>query len=377
MRCKGTVVPGSPAAPEFIKAQVYFPPSFVNHNPSIQSWLRNVCQAFIENVGIRTVADWAKRSQNTFKWSLTQDGNPHRNTVLPSSTTFPSPERNTSHFIYPGQPHNQATPPSSQMSAASSYYVHDELTGSDLQILDLHDRLHDAEQQLQQLRNVEEELHELEQNYRQTEEQNEILIACVKSLETGAGILINSLQATPVTPSRRPTSSQPNIPLFGVNFTPDTSSYRLHATPTSRFASLGKARAATPSDPAPVNVTLCKSASRQNTPSKPNPRPKVAFQSPNPLDSHQFQSGSSRQDATLHHPAPFEFSMLDTVLQAHRLDHMKAEIQVMLCYIPAGHVDMQQELSAIGVPLNMVDMIAKAISFDSPLKVKSEQDDYE
>lgn len=381
MRCKGTTVPGSPVSPEFIKAHVYFPPAFIAHNSTIQAWLRSVCQGFVENVGVQTVADWARRSQRVFRWTLTQDShlNPHPNTILPSPTSFPAPEPNSSLFVYPGQPRIESTPSSSQVSNASSY-TYDDLSATDLQILDLNDRLRDAQQNLRLLQLAREQLSHMEKELKISKEQNGILVARIAVLESGAGILVDTLRTTPITPSRRPPSSQSHATHIGIN---TTSGH----TPAARLTSPSRDRATSPfaTSPfiaTPVNVTLRKGpGSRQTTPLKPKtPHTNVTFEA---LDNHFFVAGSSQDteqpnDRTSSHhgtlPENSEPSetLLKLVLETHELLHLEASILTMLRYVSADDVGLRQELQKVGVPWTFVDKVAKAICFDALIDRSSE-----
>jgi hypothetical protein len=40
----GTMVPGSPPLPEYMKASVYLPPSLVNHHPEIRPSILQITQ---------------------------------------------------------------------------------------------------------------------------------------------------------------------------------------------------------------------------------------------------------------------------------------------------------------------------------------------
>jgi hypothetical protein len=59
----GTTVPGSPTRPEFLKASVYLPPSFIAHHADLHNHIMDIIQHYIETVGVRTVTMWSQRAR--------------------------------------------------------------------------------------------------------------------------------------------------------------------------------------------------------------------------------------------------------------------------------------------------------------------------
>ena len=98
----GTTVPGSPVRPEYLKASVYLPPAFITHNPDLHRSIINIIQHYIETVGVRTVNMWSQRARHDLHYSLTQVGNPQQNVLV---NTIPSPEYNSAHYTFLGQPY--------------------------------------------------------------------------------------------------------------------------------------------------------------------------------------------------------------------------------------------------------------------------------
>lgn len=137
----GTTVPGSPARPEFLKASVYLPPSFVEHHPDLHNHIMDIVQQYIETVGVRTVTMWTQRARQDLHYSLNQPGNPHPN---PHFDAFPKPEHNTAHFTFLGQPYRITDDPSaahvqapSPVGSNDSYDFGEDLDTTTLAILDL------------------------------------------------------------------------------------------------------------------------------------------------------------------------------------------------------------------------------------------------
>ena len=113
----GTTVPGSPTRPEFLKASVYLPPSFVAHHPDLHSHIMDIVQHYIETVGVRTVTLWSQRARRDLHYSLNQPGNPcpiilmlfqNQNTTLRISNSWDSPTGlQTTHRPSMFEPHLQ------------------------------------------------------------------------------------------------------------------------------------------------------------------------------------------------------------------------------------------------------------------------------
>jgi len=101
MSSAGTTVPGAPVRPEYLKASVYLPPTFVAHHPDLHRPILGIVQMFIETVGVRTVNMWAQRAHRDLGYALTQPGNPRRNPVF---NAIPSPQHNSAHYTFLGQP---------------------------------------------------------------------------------------------------------------------------------------------------------------------------------------------------------------------------------------------------------------------------------
>jgi len=96
MSSAGTTVPRAPVRPEYLKA-----PTFIAHHPDLHRPILGIVQMFIETVGVRTVNMWAQWACCDLGYTLTQPGNPHQNPVF---NAMPSPQYNTAHYTFLGQP---------------------------------------------------------------------------------------------------------------------------------------------------------------------------------------------------------------------------------------------------------------------------------
>ncbi|KDR70558.1 hypothetical protein GALMADRAFT_229951 [Galerina marginata CBS 339.88] len=109
-----TMVPGTPPRPEFMKANVYLPPAFLEHNPHLHTTISHIVQLFLETVGVRTVVQWTRRARRNLHYSLNQTRIVNPN---PKAVGIPNPEPDTSHYVFLGQP--ASNPPSSPAPASS------------------------------------------------------------------------------------------------------------------------------------------------------------------------------------------------------------------------------------------------------------------
>ncbi|KAJ7801384.1 hypothetical protein B0H14DRAFT_3489634 [Mycena olivaceomarginata] len=100
MTVEGTTVPGTPQQPEYLKAFVSMPPSFVRENPGSHAHIATIIQMFIEHVGVPTVASWTRRARA--RWSLSQRGS----VPVPSAAHLPliqGPLLHTTHYVFCGR----------------------------------------------------------------------------------------------------------------------------------------------------------------------------------------------------------------------------------------------------------------------------------
>ncbi|KAJ6544751.1 hypothetical protein DFH09DRAFT_1321609 [Mycena vulgaris] len=117
----GTTHPAAPLAPEYLKANVYLPPSFVQENPGSHQSLASIAQLFLEHIGVPTVAAWTRRGR-ALNWSLGQQGTvpvPSRNLPVIPSAEAPG----SSHYVFRGRPATGTAPTVAPVSPPSSSQV--------------------------------------------------------------------------------------------------------------------------------------------------------------------------------------------------------------------------------------------------------------
>lgn len=148
LHCTGTTVPGAPLRPEFLKAHVYLPPAFVDHNPQLREPIMGLVQLFIETIALKTARDWPRRAQVSFGYRLTQPGYAQANQPM---TSFPEPELNSSYYKFLGQPTTiptaGAASPSSIPSSSYSYDSSNDFSVEADEILNLQEIIHTLQEE--------------------------------------------------------------------------------------------------------------------------------------------------------------------------------------------------------------------------------------
>ncbi|KAF8185650.1 hypothetical protein BJ912DRAFT_1060481 [Pholiota molesta] len=356
MRCQGTVVPGAGPEPQYIKNHVYFPPALLTHEPGLGVWLRTVCQQFVEEVGVRTVDNWFTRARTAFGWSLHHHVVARENPVLALPTTFPAPEPQTSHFIYPGQRRTPAPPapvlpipalptpgpsiPSLSQSSVDSYPA-DDLDANELEMVNLHERLAFA----------------LLENRR--------LNARIAVLEAGSGILINVLNGPPTTPTRNTAgpSSQHIV-------TPSKASPRSFSPASPHALRASSPHLHTGISPRSPHVTIRTPRQNATTPSRSR------FNSPSYISGDEFQGGSSREsigfvlqgsnhgDGADLPDVQLGESLLHLYLRSHGLQSKAEAVDVLARLLPAncGERVLHDQLEDIEIPQQHIKIIASIIA---------------
>ena len=145
----GSMVPGSPPLPEYIKASVYLPPSLVNNHPELHPSILRITQEFLETIGITTVRNWVACATNDMGYSFPMPGNAQPNGKIHG---VPKPKPRSSHYVIPGQPmgsshavndgHNPISISVSTPSLASSLYDFNDEMGTMTQLLDAQEQIH-------------------------------------------------------------------------------------------------------------------------------------------------------------------------------------------------------------------------------------------
>ncbi|KAJ6605050.1 hypothetical protein B0H10DRAFT_2229151 [Mycena sp. CBHHK59/15] len=103
LHIEGTTLPGAPLAPEFLKAQVHMPPSFIRDNPGSHAAIATIAQLFIEHFGVPTATAWEQRARAR-GWSL------QGNSTIPAAPLthhlplIPTPAPHSTQYIFRGRP---------------------------------------------------------------------------------------------------------------------------------------------------------------------------------------------------------------------------------------------------------------------------------
>nr|GAT46275.1 predicted protein [Mycena chlorophos] len=100
----GATVPNTPPLPEYLKAFVYLPPSFLAQNPAAHRPIARIVQSFIENVGVPTVRGFTVAFQHRYHLPESgSDGAPMND--KPGHRVIPRPKHNSSMYVFEGQPY--------------------------------------------------------------------------------------------------------------------------------------------------------------------------------------------------------------------------------------------------------------------------------
>jgi hypothetical protein len=175
LHVEGASIPGAPALPEFLKADVYIPPHILEEEPDCKSTIAAMVQMFLENIGVPTVKRFTGAAKK-LGWSLLQveavPNPPHYFPYL-----VPPPTSNKSaHYIFRRRPYGSlpilhtdqhghlattSTTSSSQSTAAlpaelpasqgsDIYFTSEELDATELALIDATEELADLRAQLKQ-----------------------------------------------------------------------------------------------------------------------------------------------------------------------------------------------------------------------------------
>jgi hypothetical protein len=163
----GTLVPNAPPLPEYIKADVYLPPPFVEERIVSPFSVATIVQNFIEEIAVPAVIRWKQAAANTpgIRWRFGGEGDipaPNRTNLplIPSPVTTTSSRRTffgrTSGSLTAAPqafPDSPFTPPSSPISSSTPGDDNIEQTLADLreEIVTLKDVLSFAHQERQDM----------------------------------------------------------------------------------------------------------------------------------------------------------------------------------------------------------------------------------
>jgi hypothetical protein len=306
-----TTVPGTPAQPEYLKADVYMPPAFIANNPQSHRMIQNIVQQFIETVSVQTVRDWTDRARRVLGYSLTQRGNVKVNPRMPR---IPKPQPHSSRYVFYGQPtHVPASP-----SSLDSFGFEEHFDEVSHQLVDMQEKVecltaekHDLEKALaiayQRIKDLEEHLDRVPEF----------------SPDPCPATPIRPSQRQPLSPAARPIASTPSR-TRNLLSTPQARSNLQNLTPVT----------------SPSRRRDSPGASRRlGTPSR------VRF-------------GAADTDGDTRQSIP----MYDLFLKGHNLDNLTTAVKVAirLC----EHDSWATEFEHIGVPADLVGKLVSLVAFE-------------
>jgi len=332
----GTMVPGSPPLPEYMKASVYLPPSLVNNHPEIRPSILRITQEFLETIGVTTVQNWKVRAKNDLGFSLTMAGVARANGTI---YDVPQPQFRSSHYIILGQPmgtldDGRTTPTTGSEVASptpsppsSSYGFED---------MDMASQLIDAQEQVHTLA---EQLTSAQQEIRRLEAQLE---------------LFSELDDSP----RIPTATRNTPVKISASADFRTSSYQRHIYPGGS-QSQSRSRLHTPRKGRVADVGLGGSPFR-STPVRP-----LQFTQPESTPPAN-EKGKGREliaDTGAELPS---FSFTALVLQNYGLHSFLDQVLLIVKLIPDAQ--WLQKLVQLGIPTGVVSELLTAITMDEAQK---------
>ncbi|KAF8954279.1 hypothetical protein BDZ97DRAFT_1928514 [Flammula alnicola] len=364
----GTTIPGSPIRPEYLKASVYLPPAFVTHQLDLHRPILDIVQQFIETVGVRTVNMWTQRARRDLGYSLTQMGNPQQNALF---NAIPSPEYNSAHYMFLGQPYRFREDPSyvpvqalSPEHSDGSYDYGEDPDPTTLAILDLQEQNSDLQEQV---RVLQQHISDPEEQVSVSDLRNSSLALQCQRGRDRIAFLEAQVQGVP-TDRNRTTPSQ-NEAAHHARATPQSTPLR-YAQVTPSRAPL--TRAQTPSGyghPAPqtpdtpsrrhvqspsgtpaISRTLY-SASRTAQTSPSASRTAQASLSA----SHTIQVSSSREASNVKRLLPHYINL-------YELRHLSGQLNLIANYTPAEN--RIQELTNIGLDGEVCQQLAETMALD-------------
>jgi hypothetical protein len=327
----GTMVPGSPSLPEYMKASIYLPPSLVNNHPELRPSILQITQEFLETIGVTTVQNWRVRAKNDLGYSLTMPNVARANNTI---YDLPQPQIRSSHYIIPGQPMGAgptAPETASEVSSPtpsppSSPFEDTEMLSQSVQLIDTQEQVHILSEQLAL---AQQEIQRLE-----------ALLEWYSDLDDDRPCVPASTRNTPVIISRSADSR--------------TSSHQRHTYPEqsqspsrSRFHTSRKGRVA--------DIGLSNSPLR-STPVRP-----LQFTVPESIPSTQ-EKGKERQQTLDTSEEQSSFLFTELLLQNYGLRSALDQVLLIIKLIP--ETQWSNKLLRLGIPRGVVSEVLTAIAMD-------------
>jgi hypothetical protein len=356
----GTIVPGSPTRPEYLKASVYLPPAFVAHHPDLHNHIIDIVQQYIETVGVRTVTMWTQRARHDLHYSLNQLGNPRRNAYF---NAIPIPDHNSAHYTFIGQPYRftqdpfTVGAPSPDGSVASYDFGEDPdaatLLNIDLQQLntELQDQISTLEQKISDL---EHQVHvgdvrNLSQssNFKRAQDRIMFLEAQVQRFIADRIKSSPASVSTPVCDVVAHDTPQPTPLRYG-RMTPSRTQAQMYRSPRSH----------TPDTPSKCHSTT--SVSRVLKLGNLTAPPSIQA---SPSTSRTARESAAMDENNADELASAYGSRLPHYINLYHLQHLAAPLDLIFNYTPAGN--RTQELLKLGLGGDVSDALAEAMALDN------------
>lgn len=341
----GTMVPGSPPLPEYMKASVYLPPSLVDHHPEIRPSILQITQQFLETIGVTTVRNWKIRAQKDLGYSFKTT-----NVARPNGTIYdvPQPQFRSSHYIIPGQPmetslnERQTIPPNTYTASRVSSPT--SLSSESPPSLSSYGS-EDTETVIVQHFNSQEQVHILTEQLSSAQREIQRLEG---QLELFSGLddrpcVLTPTRKTPVmtlaSAELQTTSSSHQRQIYTEQSQPPSRS-RLHAPRKGRVAEVGLGGS-------PLRGL-------HSTPLHPN----------HPLESTPSakEKGKDRDWITDTGAEPPSFSFTALILQSYGLNSFLDQVLLIVKLIPDAQ--RRKEFVRLGIPTGVVSELLTAISMD-------------
>jgi len=339
----GTIVPGSPTRPEYLKASVYLPPAFVAHHPDLHNHFIDIVQQYIETVGVRTVTMWTQRARHDLGYRLNQHGNPRQNADFDA---IPNPDHNSAHYTFIGQPYRFIQDPStvrapSPNGSVASYDFGEDPDAATLLNIDL--QQHNRELQ-DQISSLEQKIGDLEQQLQVSDN--------LKHAQDRIVFLEGQVQR--FIADRTKSYASPVV---------------AHVTPQPTPLRYGPV---TPSRVRPTQAQSYRSPGLQ-TPDTPSKRHCATLVSPS-IQASFSTSRTARESAAKDERNADELAssyrpLLSHYTNLYHLHHIAAPLDLIFNYTPAGN--RTQELLKLGLGGDVSDALAEAMAQDSGMGLPS------
>lgn len=340
LHVSGAQVPGSLPLPEYLKANVYLPPSLVENQPELHPSILRITQDFLETIGVATVRNWKNRVMNDLGWSMTMGGNARPNGKIHG---VPQPQSRSSHYIIPGQRmgdfQGRHHPTTAVEPTASFFYVSD-------------DAIDMTSPQL--LLDAQEQVHILSKKLAGAQEENRRLEGqlCMFSGSDQDPVISPHLHHTPAT------SSAPRTP--GKNYHASNTDHHSPSLPRQHQRNYSTESFSTPlrSRPTPRKARVADVGLNSSLHSPPIRHAQSHFDIPDSTVPSSSKKGKTRQEESDGEASNF----VALTLESHDLGGFIDRVRLIIKLFSAEN--RLAELRRLGIPLGAAKEVITAISMD-------------